>query len=53
MKNNKYLYAIIAVVYALFFIFMYSYTYDPKLDLICDCVIYINLAYNIVVVCWY
>ena len=47
MKNNKYLYAIIAVVYALFFIWMYSYTYDPKLDLNGDNAIYINLAHNI------
>ena len=45
--NNKYIYWGLSALYLIFFICMYNYTYDPKLDLNGDNAIYIQLARNI------
>lgn len=45
--KNKYIYWGLSALYLIFFICMYNYTYDPKLDLNGDNAIYIQLARNI------
>lgn len=44
--KSKYIYWGLSVLYLVFFISMYKYTYDPKLDLNGDNAIYIQLARN-------